>query len=114
MPDDTQPHTQATCRACGALVDRDRAVWGHTYWHGIAAPFCTAAERDATLAAEAIECQTIDGDCNDCKHFRRGKMLAKGVASACEGHCAKLDKPTIAYPKFASSHPCFEHRKTHA
>ena len=99
------------CRACEKPFTSDSTIhWGRTYWHGMAVPFGSEEAKVATLKMEAIECQTIDADCNDCKHFQRGRMLAKGNASAFEGHCRKFDKPTIAYPKFASGHECFEHR----
>lgn len=60
---------------------------------------------------EAIECQTIDADCNDCKYFIRGKEAAKGVW---HGECSKFNKPTIANSVFASGHTCFVHRKQQA
>ena len=101
-----------TCRACGfTFSSESKIAWGNTYWQGIGVAFCSKESARATLKDEAIECQTIDADCNDCIHFKRGEMLAKGAASAFSGHCMKFDKPTIAYPNFATGHKCFEHRK---
>lgn len=67
---------------------------------------------DAKLTPEdIIEMQTIDADCNDCRHFQRGAMR-KGLGISCfEGRCLKLDKPTLAWPMQFSDHPCFEHRR---
>jgi len=68
--------------------------------------------RDAKLTPEDIlEMQTIDADCNDCRHFKRGQMR-NGLGIACfEGHCLKFDKPTLAWPMQYSGHDCFEHRR---
>jgi len=67
---------------------------------------------DARLTPEdLIEQQKIDADCNDCRHFKRGAMR-KGLGVPCfEGHCLKLDKPTLAWPIQFSGHACFEHRR---
>src|SRR2546421_532208 len=48
------------------------------------------------MKREAYECQVVDADCNDCKHFRRGALVAK---EAWSGHCLKFDRETRAYPK---------------
>ena len=82
---------------------------------------------DAKLTPEdIIEMQTIDADCNDCKHFKRGIAVNKtqGICKVdgvfpmiqmgytiFEGHCMKFDKPTRAYPTQFSGHECFEHRR---
>ena len=34
-----------------------------------------------------------------------------GFVGSYDGHCLKFDKPTTAWPKQATMHPCFEHRK---
>lgn len=67
---------------------------------------------DAQLSPDSVmEMQIIDADCNDCRHFKRGKMR-EGLGVACfEGHCLKLDKPTLAWPMQYSGHKCFEHRR---
>lgn len=67
---------------------------------------------DAKLTPEdLLAMQTIDADCNDCRHFRRGAMTKVGGLTCFEGHCLKLDKPTKAWPMQYSGHPCFEHRR---
>lgn len=60
------------------------------------------------FAAEVLECQTIDADCNDCRHYKRGQRIGNDIF---DGHCLKLDKPTVAQPNKWTGHPCFEHRK---
>lgn len=93
------------CRYCDKPVEN--GVTTHSYWNAI--PFlCHAECKDAGYKQEAYECQVLDADCNDCKHFQRGPMLSKG---AWEGVCLKDNTPTKAYPNFASCHPCFEHRR---
>lgn len=71
-----------------------------------------AKKFDAKLTPQDVfEIQSIDADCNDCRHFQRDAMR-KGLGVACfEGHCLKNDKPTLAWPMQFSGHSCFEHRK---
>ena len=71
-----------------------------------------AKQFDAKLTPDDVtEMQTIDADCNDCIHFRRGAMK-KGLGLTCfQGTCAKLEKPVLAWPMQYSGHPCFEHRR---
>jgi hypothetical protein len=80
---------------------------------------------DAKLTPQdIIEMQTIDGDCNDCAHFKRGAIVDKipalfpkggtlhlGAGKYFEGYCEKLDKPTRAFPTQYSGRECFEHRR---
>lgn len=71
-----------------------------------------ARKVDAKLTPEdVLQMQTIDADCNDCRHFQRGAMR-KGTGLACfEGHCLKKDQPTLAWPMQFTGHECFEHRR---
>ena len=57
---------------------------------------------------EAYECQKIDADCNDCKHFLRQDNKSNGIW---HGFCNKKQVNTVAYVNFCSSNECFEHRK---
>jgi len=67
---------------------------------------------DHKLDDEAIiEMQTIDADCNDCRHFKRGQMVRRLGHVEFQGHCLKFDVPTTAYPMQFTGHECFEHRK---
>jgi hypothetical protein len=60
-----------TCRGCDAVIEAGAfAVW-NTYWTAMWAP-CHAGCREEGMRAEAFECQCIDADCNDCRHFQRG------------------------------------------
>lgn len=76
---------------------------------------------------DVIDMQTIDADCNDCIHFKRGQMVwrmiiqkdkqgvEKEVRAAfghyCQGHCLKFDMPTEAYAGQFTGHECFQHRR---
>lgn len=70
---------------------------------------CKAEQR----AYEAYECQKIDADCNDCLYFERSKTakVSGYTVTHAIGQCLKFNKPTKAYPQFASGHECFVHRK---
>lgn len=97
------------CRGCKRPVTSlDFDIW-ITYWSQCWAP-CHVSCRAAGMKEEAIECQTIDADCNDCIHFKRAEIIG-GIPKAVRGHCLKLDRPTVAYPHFWTGRPCFEHRR---
>lgn len=67
---------------------------------------------DARLTPDDVrEMQTIDADCNDCRHFKRGAMCNVPGLTRFDGHCLKFDKPTFAWPMQYSGHECFEHRR---
>jgi hypothetical protein len=91
------------CRGCAKPLMADTfAIWT-TYWWGFHMP-CHKGCRDQGMKDEAYECQLIDADCNDCRHFKRH--------SGNQGTCLKFDKQTSAHAVFCSGYPCFEHRKT--
>lgn len=93
----------STCRGCGLPVTGDDfAIWT-TYWWSHHFPSHKAC-REPGMKEEAYECQLIDADCNDCRHFRR--------EGGNKGLCAKTSLPVIAHPVFCSGHQCFEHRKS--
>lgn len=119
------------CRFCSdeILSDND-ANFYYTYWRAIKLPICkkhTKSEYKEYQKNEAYECQIIDADCNDCKHFKRGsRRLVRGDNVKTEdgeytrilvdkdvfyGHCAKFDTPTMAAVNHATGRPCFEHRR---
>lgn len=113
------------CRGCGAVIEAAQfAVW-HTYWGAMLAP-CHAACREAGMKAEAYECQCIDADCNDCRHFKRGEVIKRWLScmedgkpsmrlvnmGLVTGHCLKLNLPVMAQPNKWSGLPCFEHRRS--
>lgn len=115
------------CRYCGIVASvLEECAITFSYWSAF--PFvCHKKCMDAGLKLEAFDCQVVDADCNDCKHFKRGQAAPKQVSrwknhkgewvetvynpEIWRGHCLKFDKPTLAFPKFCTGHPCFEHRR---
>jgi hypothetical protein len=69
----------ASCCVCGAEIEPDDIVRFYvTYWNSVRKPVCqvhTAEELRGYQLAEAMACQTIDADCNDCKHFLCGPRV---------------------------------------
>ena len=94
------------CRYCDQPVADGVPVF--SYWNAFRFMAHPACAKDG-YRQEAYECQVIDADCNDCRHFQRGSMLSKGIWS---GLCSKDGSSVLAYPNFCSGHPCFEHRRT--
>jgi hypothetical protein len=71
-----------------------------------------ADQFDANLdEPDVIAMQTIDADCNDCRHFKRGTMTKAGGLTRFDGYCLKLNVPATAWPTQYSGNPCFEHRR---
>ena len=100
--------TKPICPECFANVGKNDACVVVTYWRSMLR-VCHKVCRDKYVREMVYECQLIDSDCNDCKHFDRGVMIGSGVFS---GRCKMFDKPTIGCPNFCSGMPCFEHRKS--
>lgn len=95
------------CRYCDLPVAPNDSAPTHAYWH--ATPFvCHKSCKQEGERQEAYDCQCIDADCNDCGHFKRGKLIDKNTWS---GHCLLKNEPTFAYPKTSTSRPCFVHRR---
>lgn len=114
------------CRYCSLAIPEQELATTHGYWGG--SPFlCHKQCKDAGIKQEAYDCQLIDADCNDCKHFKRGKLLPPVVSflkrtdssvaqvthqpNVFNGHCLKFDRPTLAQPNKWSGLECFEHRR---
>ncbi len=97
------------CRYCEKPVTKsDDAAITYSYWQGM--PFiCHRLCKEAGIRQEAYDCQMIDADCNDCRHFQRGQLTGKEVWS---GHCLKFNRETKAYPKKWTGMKCFEHRRS--
>lgn len=113
-----------TCRYCDKLIDglaaKTFSYWGHYEFE--CHPQCKAEGEKM----EAFECQTVDADCNDCRHFKRGNFEKRWLSCMedklpsmrlvnmgfSHGHCLKLDKPTVAQPNKWSGYECFEHRRS--
>lgn len=114
-----------TCRYCGKEIAPADLATTNSYWQGLPFP-CHRACKDAGMRQEAFDCQCIDADCNDCRHFKRGMLVQRwlsciedGKASKklvnmgiFTGHCLKFDQPTEAYPNKWTGRPCFEHRRS--
>jgi hypothetical protein len=116
--------THDKCRYCDELVLESELTTTHSYWGGSPFP-CHKSCKVAGEKQEAYDCQVIDADCNDCKHFKRGEVI-KRLLSCMEdgkpgtrlvnmgiinGHCLKFDRPTQAQPNKWTGLGCFEHRR---
>lgn len=119
------------CCICGVLCESEESSdFYSTYWSALRIPICkihSPIECREYQKQEAYECQLIDSDCNDCKHFKRGsRNLYRGDKVKTQdgeynrilvahdvfcGRCQKFDKPTIAFVNMATGHECFEHRR---
>lgn len=114
------------CHYCHLpIADKDKSTT-RSYWNGGSFD-CHKSCKESGFQAEVIECQTIDADCNDCRHFKRGSLAPLRIsltkttdgrivevpyqANLFTGTCLKFNKPTIAQPNKWSGHECFEHRK---
>lgn len=108
------------CRACDGDIAADDfdihvGYWTPNLWFPIHKG-CAQTYR----SAEAYECQLIDRNCNDCRHFKRGQT-AKVVADVSRlllprinehvGFCEKNQAQVFASPNHCTGMPCFEHRK---
>lgn len=112
------------CRYCGLEIISDEVIT-HSYWGGFPFP-CHKSCMEAGIKQEAFDCQVIDADCNDCKHYKRGHLVYPIVSrlgtrdgvvevshqpNAFTGTCLKFNKPTLAQPNKWSGFACFEHRR---
>lgn len=116
------------CRYCDKPIPPGEEVGTFAYWS--ATPdVCHRACKDVGVRREAFECQLIDADCNDCRHYQRGRLAEKVVSLLrtkdgrieevihkpniiVGGHCLKFDRPTVAQPNKWSGLECFEHRRS--
>lgn len=110
------------CRYCNQEVTTP--IKTLSYWNQH--PFiCHVECKVSGERQEAIDCQTIDADCNDCKYFQRGEVVKRWLSAMInkkagvllvnmgiiKGHCLKFDRPTEAYPHASTGWDCFEHRR---
>lgn len=113
------------CRYCGNPVEVP--VTTLAYWNQTPC-VCHAECKASGEKEEAYECQVIDADCNDCRHYKRGVLAPKVVSNLRKpngkivevsfqpneivgGRCLKFDRPTTAYPHQFTGRECFHHRK---
>lgn len=116
------------CRYCSTPVADSEAVKTLAYWNQTVC-ICHAQCKTAGEKQEALDCQTIDSDCNDCKHYKRGTLAAKIVSKLHRqdgtivdvihqpnyfigGLCLKFNRSVLAQPKKWSGLECFEHRRS--
>ena len=112
------------CRYCG---NAGATIATFSYWNHdefLCHPECKSAGEKA----EAIDCQTIDADCNDCRFFQRGSLAPKitsllrkpngKIESVSHqpqfffGFCLKFQIPTIGQPNKWTGKDCFAHRRS--
>jgi len=116
------------CRYCDGKVEHP--VETFTYWNHNKF-FCHAECKVAGERQEATDCQTIDANCNDCKHYdRKGAHLPPKTVSWIfdknmkkvsvthqtdvfyGGKCLKFNKIVEASPNEWKGLKCFEHRRS--
>lgn len=113
-----RPGDISICIKCGELLVFDRAL-SLTF-------VCHKSCKVSGEKQEALDCQTVDADCNDCRHFKRGSIVPHSrsiqeqirtgqhpnfSSEVWSGHCLKFDTPTTAFPKKWTGRACFEHRR---
>lgn len=98
------------CRYCKGSVIPSEAIITHAYWGG-SKFVCHTQCKQQGEKSEAYDCQCIDSDCNDCRHYQRGRLDPKIKNVFIDGHCLKFDKTTLAQPNKWTGHECFEHRR---
>lgn len=91
------------CRYCHKPVMKDEAAVVGTYWwpHKCLVHLGCKAEG---YQQEAIDCQCLDGNCNDCFYFRR----TKGNNGTCADD--RRDGEFSVSPGNWQGMPCFKHR----
>jgi hypothetical protein len=116
------------CRYCTLEIDPSELTTTVSYWSAIQFP-CHKKCKVEGMKQEAFDCQTIDADCNDCKHYLRGKLANKVVDVLktkdgrkeevtfqpnifVGGTCQKFNVPTNASPNKWTGFACFEHRRS--
>jgi hypothetical protein len=111
------------CRYCGQLIIGD-SVKTLAYWNQTT-DICHAECKAIGERTEAFDCQTIDADCNDCKHFQRGNLIQNWLSDMADGKatkrlvnmgifngmCQRFNTPAKAFPKMSTGRSCFEHRR---
>jgi hypothetical protein len=114
------------CRYCNKPLT-DAGVVTRSYWSALEFR-CHAECKVAGERQEAINCQTIDADCNDCRHYKRGRLAHHVISNVTtpdgrvveighrpnifvDGLCLKFNRPTVAQPNKWSGFECFEHRR---
>jgi hypothetical protein len=113
------------CRYCGQIIDQGQEAKTFAYWSKTP-DFCHLPCQKEGERIEAIDCQKIDKDCNDCIFFQRGNLAQKQIHKIKNqkgelktiifqpqfsyGNCSKFNKPVMAQPNKWSGLACFKHR----
>lgn len=95
------------CRYCGKEVKQEDSVVTYSYWNALLAISHKECKEEG-FKEEAYECQKIDANCNECKHFIRG---AKANPTGHYGMCGKFNKAVVAHSNNAQGNDCFIHRR---
>lgn len=91
------------CRYCHKPVSQAEAVVVGTYWWAYKAVAHKACKTEG-YQQEALDCQNLDANCNDCKHFNR----TKGNHGTCqENH---QEGEFTVFPGNWQGMGCFIHR----
>ena len=113
-----------TCRYCDKLILPGCEVLTRGYWWQTEFQCHGSCKVDGEKQ-EAFDCQMVDADCNDCRHFKRGEVVKEWLScmengkagmrlvnmGTITGHCLRFDRPTSAHPKTWTGRECFEHRR---
>lgn len=117
------------CRYCNQEIDpSEEAVKTFSYWSKLEFVCHRQCKQPGELQ-EAIDCQTIDADCNDCKHYKRGYLAPMMIGLVrredgtaywathqpnifIDGHCSRFNKTVLAQPNKWTGLECFEHRRS--
>lgn len=101
-------NASALCRYCGKFVAKEDFSHTRTYFQPHQMFAYHAACKAQGEKDEALSCQSLDADCNDCAHFVRGASIGTGMWA---GDCNKFNKPAKAFALTCTAHDCFEHRR---
>ena len=101
------------CRYCKQTIEPNDLELAVSYWtltgQGPLWEPCHKGCKAEGYKREAYECQCVDGDCNDCRHFLRDQGQTGRIAFM--GTCQRFHLPTVGRPNHASDMPCFTHRR---
>lgn len=96
------------CRYCDKPVAEKDFAYTRTYFQPHQMFACHASCKAQGEKDEALACQSLDADCNDCAYFERGASIGVGMWN---GICNKFNQSTKAFALTCTAHDCFEHRR---
>lgn len=96
------------CCHCGEEIENADFEYGASYWTpNLWRPYHKGCKKEA-MKQEAVACQKIDADCNDCKFFVREKETTKGTY---RGKYNFFGGETTAHVNIYTGKECFVHRR---